>query len=283
MVAAAADAGALGVLDLGRDPAAAARALTQLARRVPGGFGVRVPDGVEVPALPAEADVVMVSSARLGELAGLAPRAVLVQVTSLAEARAAVAAGAEGIIAKGSESGGRSATTPRSYCSSSCRGRPRQARLGPGRHRACTAAACVAGGAAGVVLDCQLALVRESAARRGPAAIASMDGSETSVVGGHRVYTRPDLPVAQLAGAGLARGRRRPARRRRPRGDLLPMGADAAFAALAHRFETVGGVVRGVRAAIAAPARAGRPAGAAGPGARSPPPTAPATRSPRAR
>ncbi|QXC59429.1 SDR family NAD(P)-dependent oxidoreductase [Aquihabitans sp. G128] len=77
-----------------------------------------------------------------------------------------------------------------------------------------------------------------------------MDGSETRVVGGHRIYTRPDLPAASLAddtssaevaarlGADL-------------RADLVPFGQDGGFAAgLARRFVTVGGVVQAVQAAI---------------------------------
>ena len=81
------------------------------------------------------------------------------------------------------------------------------------------------------------------------AAVGAMDGSETGVVGGHRVYTRPDLPV---------RRRRRPARPTwRPRlgaddlrTQLLPVGQDGAFARpLADRYGTAGGVVQAPSAA----------------------------------
>jgi hypothetical protein len=62
-----------------------------------------------------------------------------------------------------------------------------------------TAAAVVAGGGPGVLLDAQLGLLREGGlgvdARR---ALEAMDGSETRVVGGHRFFTRPDLPAAAL-------------------------------------------------------------------------------------
>ena len=90
LVAAACDAGALGVLDLGRDPAEAARALAALARRLPGGFGVRVPEGASVPELPPQAHTVIVES--VADLARFADHRVYVQVTSEAEARAAIAA-----------------------------------------------------------------------------------------------------------------------------------------------------------------------------------------------
>ncbi|MFN7972737.1 MAG: hypothetical protein U0166_10370 [Acidobacteriota bacterium] len=51
LVLALCDAGACGILDLGRDPARAAAALRDVAaRRKP--FGVRVPEGVAAPELP---------------------------------------------------------------------------------------------------------------------------------------------------------------------------------------------------------------------------------------
>src|SRR5688500_16161607 len=92
LVAALCRAGALGVLDLGRDPEVAAAALRELSRATRR-FGVRVPDGADVdPAiLPAGAEIVVT-----GE--GVDPRrfprrTVLAQVTSVDAARAALAAG----------------------------------------------------------------------------------------------------------------------------------------------------------------------------------------------
>jgi hypothetical protein len=74
-----------------------------------------------------------------------------------------------------------------------------------------------------------------------------MDGSETTVVGGRRVYTRPDLPIAALAESGAPYGS----------GDLrtrlLPIGQDGAFAAsLARRHKTAGGVVQAIRGSVSA-------------------------------
>ncbi|MCM3925323.1 acyltransferase domain-containing protein, partial [Frankia sp. AiPs1] len=64
-----------------------------------------------------------------------------------------------------------------------------------------TAAGAVAGGGAGVVLDSQLALVREvELPEQVAAAVRAMDGSETILHAGHRLYIRPDLPIAALAG-----------------------------------------------------------------------------------
>src|SRR5215211_7773865 len=173
------------------------------------------------------------------------PRTVLVQVVSTDEARAAVARGADGIVAKGSESGGRvgdEGTFVLLQRLVSELDVPIWAQGGIGLH---TAPACIAGGAAGVVLDAQLALVSESTLPDDVrAAVRAMDGSETRLVRGHRLYTRPDLSLAEddvparLGADGLAT-------------HVLPAGQDAAFAGpLAERFETTAGVVRAVKAAM---------------------------------
>jgi 3-oxoacyl-(acyl-carrier-protein) synthase/NAD(P)H-dependent flavin oxidoreductase YrpB (nitropropane dioxygenase family) len=175
---------------------------------------------------------------------------VLVEITSLAEARDAITAGADGLIAKGCESGGRVGCTETFVLLQQTvdQGVPVWARGGIGLH---TAAGAIALGARGVVLDSQLALVRESTlppATR--AAIASMDGSETRVIGDHRVYTRPDLAVttkganepAHVIAAALGPDIHH---------HLFPVGQDAASAAeLARRFKTAGGVVEAVRTSI---------------------------------
>ena len=109
LVVALASAGALGVLDLGRDRVVGLAALRTLAHRLSGSrtFGVRVPEGVVVAdaELPAEVGVVVVGDPATA--GGFPGRVVLAQVTSLDEARAAIAAGAAGLIAKGAEAGGR--------------------------------------------------------------------------------------------------------------------------------------------------------------------------------
>ena len=77
LVAAVSDAGALGVLDLGRiagDARAAQRAIAAVARRVRGDFGVRVSCAIE---LPAHARVVVCD---VDLVASFADRIVLAQV-----------------------------------------------------------------------------------------------------------------------------------------------------------------------------------------------------------
>ena len=228
---------ALGVLDLGSDAQAASIVLDALIARRPRRFGVLMRPGVTVEDLPEEAVVVLAGPDY--PVADWAPRTVLAQVTSLEEARAAVSAGAAGLIAKGTESGGRVGEETAFVLLQRLVREvdvPVWAQGGIGPH---TAGACVAGGARGVVVDSQLALVRES--RLAPAvkeAIASMDGSETITYGGYRFFTRPDLKglvperpeaVAERLGASdLTR-------------ELLPAGQDAAFAAdLAERCVTAG-------------------------------------------
>ncbi len=206
-------------------------------------------------------------------VAALASRSVeaFVQVVSLEEAQAAQRAGAAGLVVKGCEAGGRvgEETTfillqriiPHVQV-------PVWARGGVGLH---SAAACLAAGAAGVVLDWQLALCIESVLPEDvKKRIARMDGSETAILGQelgvrYRAYQRPGetaftslreredkLALENSRSADLA-GRWRQAVEERisGRGDggrLLLMGQDAVFAkSLADRFRTVGEVCRAVQ------------------------------------
>ncbi|MFE3939963.1 nitronate monooxygenase, partial [Streptomyces goshikiensis] len=221
-------------------------------------YGVRVPWGCPLGPgdLPAEVDTVLLAHPgehtpeRVAAWADAAGRPrVWAEATALAEALAARAAGAGAVVAKGYEAGGRvgGATTfllLQQLLAAPDLRIPVLACGGIGPH---TAAAAVAGGAAGVLLDVQLALTSEGEAGL-PAEVAAalrvMDGSETRLVEGHRVYARPDLtppqgPAAALLGA------------RDLRAQLLPVGQDGASAArLADRHRTAGGVLQAVRDAI---------------------------------
>jgi 3-oxoacyl-(acyl-carrier-protein) synthase/NAD(P)H-dependent flavin oxidoreductase YrpB (nitropropane dioxygenase family) len=248
LVIALARAGALGVLDLGRDVDKADKALAHVARHAPTGFGVRISAGVEVTALPAQVRVV-VAPAGVPALRWR-DRIVLAQVSSIDEARAALAQGAHGLIAKGNESGGSVGDEPSFILLQRILGEvsaPVWAQGGIGLH---TAAACIAAGAKGVVLDAQLALLKESSA---PAevkrVIAAMDGSETRLVGGHRVYASPSAPaVAPDASPDEVAARLGASD---PAVELLAAGQDAAFAKpLATRYTTADGLVRALRGAI---------------------------------
>ncbi len=256
VIALAAWRGAVGILDLGRDPSAAERALA-LVRRSVKSFGVRLGRGVEM-ALPNEATVVVVDAASAAEaVARYAGRAVLVQVTSIEEARAAVATGANGILAKGSEAGGRVGDEPslillQRILREVPASMPVWSQGGAGLH---TAAACIAAGARGVVLDAQLALLPEaSTSEKTRRAISAMDGSETRVVAGHRIYSSPTAatPPPGVTEDEIARSFGADD----PQVDLLPLGQDAAFARVfAEKMGSVERVVRRLRAAMAANVR----------------------------
>ncbi|MEV4258657.1 hypothetical protein AB0J52_36330, partial [Spirillospora sp. NPDC049652] len=210
LAAAVCRAGGLGVLDLGTDRSAALAALADLTRWWRGGFGVRVQAGcgVRPDELPGQAHTVLLDAVSVEETIGYTRgRRLLVEVVDPAEASAARAAGADGLIARGCEAGGRVGDLTTFVLLQHLLGDP-QAALpvfaagGIGPH---TAAAAVAGGAAGVVLDVQLALVREGELPCDVAdALRAMDGSETRVTGGHRIFARPDLPDFDLAGLAPA-------------------------------------------------------------------------------
>ncbi|MEV2210270.1 SDR family NAD(P)-dependent oxidoreductase [Streptomyces sp. NPDC050997] len=283
LAAAVSRAGGLGVLDLGAGDRRAREALERLRRWAPGPFGIRVaahcrmdPEGLtgagatDEEASPSHLHTVVLgtdSPWRIGEVP--AEYRVLAEVTHLGEALDAVRAGARGLIARGGEGGGRVGELSTFVLLQQLLAEPGVdvpvwARGGIGPR---TAAAAVAGGAAGVVLDSQLALLKESGLpEAAAAALRSMDGSETTLVAGHRVLRRrgPDAPpvtsddpvhVAGLLGA------------QDPRTQLLPVGQDGFLAArFAERHGDTGTVVRALTAAIRDAVRDDGPAAALRPG-----------------
>ena len=214
---AACRAGARGVLDLEFAPSGPRAALERLARFAGPGFGVQVRvdagDVFELLAQFRPACVILAGAdhpdlpARIRGLKS-AGAEVLREAVSVAEAARAVELGADGVILKGYEAGGRVGTDTsfvllqkwRQYADRHAIEVPFWVRGGVGAN---TAAACAAGGARGVVLDAQVLLTREtplgdSARKR----IAGLDGSETLVLGsrigeGYRIYARPDCAAAQ--------------------------------------------------------------------------------------
>jgi Dioxygenases related to 2-nitropropane dioxygenase len=201
---------------------------------------------------------------------------VLLECTSWAEAQAGEQAHFDGIIAKGLEAGGRVGTETTFILLQQILKKisvPVWAQGGIGLH---TAAACFAAGAAGIVLDNQLALTRESPL---PEAIknriASMDGTETLCVGEEigerfRVGSRLGIPVVKE----LQKQERRLVKKKiegkerlslwrqtvlkhigwdSPEQHIFTFGQDIAFArTLAERFVTVGGVLQAMEGEISA-------------------------------
>lgn len=202
-----------------------------------------------------------------------ADKRAVVEATSVAEALEAVQAGADALILKGNEAGGRVGAESsfvllqhwqKAAEQHDLTDTPFWIRGGVGPN---VAAACVAGGAAGVVLDSQLWLTRESPL---PSAVRSrieaMDGSETILVGQelqqpYRLCTAPgsasleqlQSAVESLAAAEIDSPSRLSQWRdaveqqvRKPAGadPLLLCGQEVALAkSLADSYRTVGGVV----------------------------------------
>ncbi|MCG6493961.1 type I polyketide synthase [Kitasatospora sp. A2-31] len=250
-------AGALGVLDLGTGDRRAREELAALRERAPGRFGVRVGDGCRLGpddlGSPEHSgvDTVVVDSRAAGwDVGRLADGyRVLVEVTDLPAALAAVGSGAHGLVVRGCESGGRVGDLSTFVLLQQVLAEPgidvpvwACGGIGPR-----TATSAVAGGAAGVVLDSQLALLAESAVSdESAAAVRGMDGSETGVVAGRRVLRRGRR--GEAAGA--------PAE--------LPVGQDGFLAErFATRWRTAAAAVRAVREGVLAGLRSAAPEGSA--------------------
>ncbi|MGW7615776.1 SDR family NAD(P)-dependent oxidoreductase [Streptomyces antimycoticus] len=251
LAAAVSRAGGLGVLDLGTTGREALRAWEDIGEWVADGrYGVRVAAGCRLT--PADLlDTPAVSSPEGGApgphtvvlgvdspwpVEAVSDRCrVLAEVTDLDAALEAVRAGAHGLIARGSESGGRIGALGTFILLQRLLADPRVslpvwACGGIGPH---TAAASVLGGTAGVVLDTQLALLAESGLPEDrAAAIRSMDGSETIVLDGHRVLRRRGRATQHIE-------------------PNLTVGQDGFLAVqFAERWRDVGRTVRGITDAI---------------------------------
>ena len=275
LAAAVSRAGGLGVLDLGLGDRRARDALARIRRlaapsassvtSIPSAsvfrYGVRI--GPHCRLTPADLagdggpDTVILApdaADAFGPVAEVAARhRVLVEVTDLAEALAAVRAGAHGLIARGSDGGGRIGDLSTFVLLQQLLAEPgidlpvwACGGIGPR-----TAAAAVAGGAAGVVLDSQLALLAESSLPEATAAaLRSMDGSETVVVAGHRVLHRrgpdaPSVPAGDPAAVAAMLGAQD------PRTQLLPVGQDGFLAArFADRWGDTARTVRALTDAV---------------------------------
>jgi acyl transferase domain-containing protein/NAD(P)H-dependent flavin oxidoreductase YrpB (nitropropane dioxygenase family) len=243
--------GGLGVVDLAGGGWRSLGALAQAAAtQTP--LGVRVPAGCTATG----AEVQRAGAGRV-ELTILPPGSpwevaeaaswsrVLVEVHSKEQARAAAAGGAHGVIARGMESGGRVSDLSTFVLLQQLLGDdsltlPVWAAGGIGLH---TAAACVAGGAAGVVLDSQLGLMPESDLPGDVMRVLRrMDGSETVVSGGLR-------GVKVIGSPRRLVGPRDPEDQMR----LLPIGQDGHLAGpFAAAWRDTASAVRGLRAAILA-------------------------------
>ena len=209
---AAARSGAIAVLNLEAiDSASAEGLVAEFIRGKAGRIGIRLNTAADVDALPADAlqsfDVVIMRADLADERPDTVSAAqsrrcrVLLECCTFDEADAGTDLRVDGLIAKGHEAGGRVGDETMFVLVQrllAVRAMPVFAHGGIGIH---TAPACFAAGCAGVVLDAQLLLARESSL---PAsikrAVERMTGDETICVGGelgesYRLYRRPGAPA----------------------------------------------------------------------------------------
>lgn len=283
---AACRAGARGILDLEytQDVAAALAALNELAHFTTTAFGIKLgPRSCELAAQLSSATnprlrwIVLAGGAHQ-DLAGWVKqfqqqgKQVYLEAVSLEEARLGESLGVDGLILKGHEAGGRvGAETSfvllqrwQAHKIKHSTTLPVWIQGGVGLH---TVAACVVGGAAGVVLDAQLLLTRESPLdHESRQRLLAFDGSETLCLGerlgaSYRCFHRPRWGAGdemiqeeeRIAAAELSDAEKKEAWctavaklvGNSPDRHLWLIGQDAAFArSLAERHGTVAGVIQ---------------------------------------
>ena len=287
IILAALRAGYAGILNLEGiwDLPRAKESMAHISRYAPTAFGLKLdadwPDaGVFLSEIPANLEFVVVvpgddrecCSQLAAQLHG-AGRKVWFEVTSLDEARVAQAAGADGLVAKGNEAGGRigeeTAFVLLQHLLAET-GLPVRVQGGIGPN---SAAACYVAGADGVILDSQLLLTPESSI---PAAVRTvlerMESEETLVLGVEigrqfRVLRRVGMDACdqlrdkaiQLAETDPPElGKRQWMETLRsctdwsePPSAVWPLGQEAILAAgLAARFYNVSGILRGITETI---------------------------------
>ncbi len=187
-------AGAFPVLSLGDELTTAQEALHQLDQIDVPSYGIyfsnnnfntlQIPEKVRFAILPCG-------------ISGPSHLPAVYQVNSVEEARQAEQSRAEGIIIKGNEAGGwvgyESTFVLFQRVIKEIQSIPVWVQGGIGLH---TAAASKALGAAGVVLDSQLALFPESSVPQELKDVCSkLNGTETKVIANHRVLVRPNSPL----------------------------------------------------------------------------------------
>ncbi|RZA27006.1 MAG: SDR family oxidoreductase [Proteobacteria bacterium] len=239
-------AGSLGILDLGRQPQIGLSALDQLSTRGLRGFGVRIPElnlypNLTLPSLVTH--VVLDAKDLLNSTVSLeqfSKQKVWIQVCSMKEARETVSAfRPHGLIAKGSESGGRigSAASFILLQEIATLSLPFWVQGGIGVH---SAAAALFAGAEAVVLDSQLMLFAEcGTVNEVKEALSHMEGTETRIVHSHQVFTRPDLKIPHESDIGLA-GFLEKLGAASLKNHFIPAGQDLSFAkGLAEKYRNI--------------------------------------------
>jgi acyl transferase domain-containing protein/NAD(P)H-dependent flavin oxidoreductase YrpB (nitropropane dioxygenase family)/NAD(P)-dependent dehydrogenase (short-subunit alcohol dehydrogenase family) len=279
---AACRAGHRGILDLEvpAGPKVASGALERLARHARAPYGVKLgpSSGMIVDSLitapPAGLCYVLFAGGTHADLERWVDAFrhnnidIFLEAIDTVEAQRAADLGARGVVLKGQEAGGRVGTETafvllqRWLAVRTCETLV-WVHGGVGLN---TAAACLATGAAGVVLDGQLLLARESPLdEETRQRLTAFDGSETVCVGerlgeAYRFYSRPAMsPIEELSSeeerifhSALALAEKKEAWRQTVKTlqrdqALWPLGQDACFARpLAERFVTAAGIIDAV-------------------------------------
>ncbi|GAE64212.1 polyketide-type polyunsaturated fatty acid synthase PfaA [Chryseobacterium indologenes] len=189
-------AGAFPVLSLGKDTATAQQALNQLNHIDIPSYGIhfttKQQDTLQIPGK------VSLAIVPYGSSVNFSPEiSVIYQVTNLEEALLAQQYGAKGIIIKGNEAAGlvgyESTFILFQRIIQEVQDIPVWVQGGIGLH---TAAAVKSLGAAGVILDSQLALFPECSVPQDVKEVCSkLNGTETKIIANHRVLVRPNSPA----------------------------------------------------------------------------------------
>jgi acyl transferase domain-containing protein/NAD(P)H-dependent flavin oxidoreductase YrpB (nitropropane dioxygenase family) len=285
-VIAAARAGARGFFDLefAGDSDAVLAAIAKADRLVPGKFGIRLGPHDEALAngilanQPVKLRWALLTGYESSDLEAAINRFVgagidvLCEATNLNDASYAEAYPIAGLVLKGNEAGGRVGAETSFILAQRWHAARLDANARPlsfwvqGGIGLNTAAACLAIGAAGVVLDSQILLAREtSLANEDRRWLSAFDGSETVCIGErlgepYRFHARPGIEALdqlgeledQLSRSGLSldekkRRWRSAVRQHWISGSLRPLGQDACFAKpLADRFVTVAGIIQAI-------------------------------------
>ncbi len=194
--------GCIAAVDIGHDSTRWSDVFAFVSRNNNTLLGLRIPDQVsfQPELIPANTPFVILEAGC--DMAPWKSYDCIVQVTSIEQAFVAVAGGARGLIAKGRESGGAVGEEScyillqRILADEKVASLPVWAQGGIGVH---TAAAAIAGGATGVVLDSQLALLSESSlSAEHKAWVRSADGSESRIVNNRSVYAKTPKDLEKL-------------------------------------------------------------------------------------
>jgi len=250
LACAVSNAKAFPVLHLGRDKAVAADALEQLSEKCSTGFGVcLISDDLKDVVFPEQVTMVILSYGI--QITRKKQVKLFYQVCNVEDAKKAQAEGADGIIVKGNEGAGKVAYESSYILFQRIVKEVKNINIyvqgGVGIH---TAAALIASGAAGVVLDSQLALFPECSVPDPIKQICEkLSGNETRLIGDFRVLVRPNSPV--LAEEATAKDLEPYFNGFDLERSFLPMGQDIAISAdLVNRYRKLDKLIFGIQEAV---------------------------------